>query len=278
MPLSVSIDHPAASSAVPAPASICDSTPEPETPCNPGKYRPLETPNIFPALRSAVIHGSTFIHTSASPTSKGQCRVLISSPLADTNSLIMQWILEAIKESEDVLWLYGSAGAGKSAIAQSIAEKCAKLNLLVASFFFSRASPSRNNEKFLIASIAYQLAISIPVTRSYIESAIQIDPAVFDRSLDTQIETLIIQPLENAYAVVNPADAKQWPRLIIIDGLDECHDPLIQRSIIHVLSAALLRITFPILLVASRPEPHIRHAFNTLNKSHASRHIVLDDS
>ena len=121
----------------------------------------------------------------------------------------MQWILEAIKESENVLWLYGSAGAGKSAIAQSIAEKCAELNLLIASFFFSRASPSRNNEKCLIASIAYQLAISIPATRSYIESAVQIDPAVFHRSLDTQIESLVIQPLENAYAVVNPADVKQ---------------------------------------------------------------------
>ena len=188
----------------------------------------------------------------------------------------MQWILEAI---ENVLWLYGPAGAGKSAIAQTIAEKCAQLNLLVASFFFSRASPSRNNEKYLIASIAYQLAISIPITRSYIESAIQTDPAVFHRSLDTQIKTLIIQPLERGYAIVSPADVKQWPRLIIIDGLDECHDSLIQRSIIHVLSAALVRITVPmILLVASRPEPHIRHAFNALDKSHASRHIVLDDS
>ena len=191
---------------------------------------------------------------------------------------IMQWI-EAIEESEDVLWLYGSARAGKSAIGQTIAEMCAEKDLLVASFFFSRAAQSRNNERHLLASIAYQLALSIPPTRSYIESAVQNDPAIFDRSLDTQIEMLIIRPLEKAYAVVNPVDAKQWPRLIIIDGLDECHGASIQCSIIRLLSAALLRITVPLLLlVSSRPEPGIRHAFNVLNKSHPSRHIALDDS
>ena len=33
--------------------------------------------------------------------------------------------MEAIEESEDILWLYGSAGAGKIAIAQTIAENYA---------------------------------------------------------------------------------------------------------------------------------------------------------
>ncbi|KAF8811733.1 hypothetical protein BYT27DRAFT_7221352 [Phlegmacium glaucopus] len=150
-------------------------------------------------------------------------------------------------ESEHVLQLYGSAGAGKSPIVQTIAEMCAKVGLLVASFFFSRLFQSWNNEKHLMA-----------------------DPVVFDKSLDTQIEMLIIRPLENACA--------KWPRLIVIDGLDECHGPLIQSFIIRVLSTALLRIPVPlILLIASRPEPHIQNAFNILNKDHASRHIVLDD-
>ena len=153
-----------------------------------------------------------------------------------------------------LLWLYGPAGAGKSAIAQTIAEMCANLGLIIASFFFSRASQSRNNEKRLISSVAYQLAISIPSTRSYIESAVQIDPAIFDRSLQTQIDTLIIQPLENACADVDPAVVKQWPRLIIVDGLDECDGPSIQCSIIRLLSKAFR------------------------SESHVSRHIVLDKS
>ncbi|KAF8815044.1 hypothetical protein BYT27DRAFT_7080994, partial [Phlegmacium glaucopus] len=126
---------------------------------------------------------------------------------------IMQWI-QHVKESEHVLWLSGPAEAGKSAIVQTIAGMCAKLGLLVASFFFSRSSQSRNNEKHLIAPIAYQLAFSIPATRTYFEAAIQSDPAVFDRSLDTQIETLI-RPPKNAYVVIDPAVTKEWSRLIV---------------------------------------------------------------
>ncbi|KAF8815723.1 hypothetical protein BYT27DRAFT_7192458 [Phlegmacium glaucopus] len=253
---------------------------------------------MFTRLRNTIIQGGIFVQTSAPPTSEG-FKILhaniatgafhdsgerFDAPKCHPNTRkavlaeIMQWIQD-VEESEHVLWLYGSAGAGKSAIAQTIAEMCAKWGLLVASFFFSRLSPSRNNEKHLIASIAYQLALSIPATRIYVEAAVQSDPAVFDKSLDTQIEMLIIQPLKNACAVVDPAITKKWPRLIVVDGLDECHGPLIQSSIIRVLSTALLHIPLPlILLVASRPEPHIRNAFNLLNKSQASRHIVLDDS
>ncbi|KAF8810394.1 hypothetical protein BYT27DRAFT_7186617 [Phlegmacium glaucopus] len=253
---------------------------------------------MFTGLRNTIIQGSTFVQTIAPPTSEG-FKILYANiatgafhdsgerfdaPKCHLNTRkavlaeIMQWIQD-IEESERILWLYGSAGAGKSAIAQTIAEMCAILDLLVASFFFSRSSQSRNNEKHLIASIAYQLTISIPATRTYVDAAVQSDPAVFHKSLDTQIETLIIRPLKNACAVVDPAVTKKWPRLIVIDGLDECHSPLVQSSIIHALSTALLRIPVPIiLLVASRPEPHIRNAFNRLNKSQASRHIVLDDS
>ncbi|KAF8809769.1 hypothetical protein BYT27DRAFT_7232197 [Phlegmacium glaucopus] len=253
---------------------------------------------MFTGPQSIIIQGGTFTQTTAPPISKGfdilhaniatgafhDSGERFDAPKCHPNTRkavlaeIMKWI-QIIEESGDVLWLYGSAGAGKSAIAQTIAEICAELGLLVASFFFARLIESRNNEKRLIASIAYQLALSIPATRTYIEAAVQNDPAVFHRSLDTQIETLIIRPLKNACATVDPAVAKKWPRLIVIDGLDECHGPLVQSSIIRALSTALLRIPLPlILLVASRPEPHIRKAFNILNKSQVSRHIVLDDS
>ncbi|KAF8815033.1 hypothetical protein BYT27DRAFT_7201133 [Phlegmacium glaucopus] len=260
---------------------------------------PFPAPAMFAGPRDINIQGGTFTQTTAPPTSEGfkilYANIAIGAfhdsgerfgapkchPKTRKAVLaeIMQWI-QGIEESGDVLWLSGSAGAGKSAIVQTIAEMCAKLGLLIASFFFSRASQFRNNEKHLIASIAYQLTLSIPATRTYVEAAVQSDPAIFHKSLGTQIETLIIRPLKNTCAVVHPTAMKKWPRLIVIDGLDECHDhDSVQSSIIHLLSKALLRIPLPlILLVASRPEPHIRNTFNLLNKSQASRHIVLDDS
>ena len=125
------------------------------------------------------------------------------------------------------------------------------MRLLVACFFFSGAPQSCNNDKCLIASITYQLAISIPATRPYIESAVQIGPAIFDKYLETQFETLVIHPLESAWTHVDQIDAsaKQGPRLIIIDGLDECNDTGIQRCIIRLLSAALRRVPFPLIFL-----------------------------
>ena len=89
---------------------------------------------------------------------------------------IMQWIFGSDDRDALILWLYGPAGAGKSAIMQSIAEKCATLNMLLASFFFSRSDATRNHPGMLIATIAAQIATIIPQTSTAIDCAIVRDP------------------------------------------------------------------------------------------------------
>ena len=61
-----------------------------------------------------------------------------------------------------LMWLKGSAGVGKTAIASSIAERCAGNGNLIASFFFSRFDPSRNDAGHLVATITYQMISKIP--------------------------------------------------------------------------------------------------------------------
>jgi energy-coupling factor transporter ATP-binding protein EcfA2 len=73
--------------------------------------------------------------------------------------------------SSCALWLFGPAGAGKSALAQMIAGICHGEGRLAASFFFSRPSPKRSDSTSLIATIAYQIALNIPASRSFIEDA-----------------------------------------------------------------------------------------------------------
>ncbi|KAF9442692.1 hypothetical protein P691DRAFT_618043, partial [Macrolepiota fuliginosa MF-IS2] len=48
---------------------------------------------------------------------------------------IAGWLAD---RSTNLLWLYGPAGVGKSAIAQTVAEDCRKEGWLGAAFFFSR--------------------------------------------------------------------------------------------------------------------------------------------
>ena len=54
-----------------------------------------------------------------------------------------------------LLWMQGPAGAGKSAIQQTIAERAASERILAASFFFSHEDPERDNPGKLIPTLAY---------------------------------------------------------------------------------------------------------------------------
>lgn len=117
-----------------------------------------------------------------------------------------------------IMWLYGPAGAGKSAIAQTIAEQCHTSHLLRASFFFS---PKRNNEKSLIASIAYQIALNVPLLAS---GTVDHDPVILYRSVEAQLTMLIIESLTQV-SRTGIVPSTPVSNLIVIDGLDECRDP-----------------------------------------------------
>ena len=193
---------------------------------------------------------------------------------------IMDWILGLGVDDQNavILWMYGPAGAGKSAIAHDIAHRCNLQKLLLASFSFSRSDSTRSNTKSLIATISYQVAISIPGTREKIVSTIERDPLILTRSLEAQVISLIVEPLRE------PVDAGYFSAptsqcLIIIDGLDECDTPVMQRSILQVISRIFHDYRLPLLVfVASRPERHITHTFTTriLPKFHTT--LALDDT
>ncbi|EEC00077.1 hypothetical protein MPER_00059, partial [Moniliophthora perniciosa FA553] len=120
---------------------------------------------------------------------------------------------------ERCFWLYGPAGAGKSAIAQTIAEAGQQEGYLVSSFFFSRGDPNRNTAKYLFLSIAYGLAKSIPELQEPIAWAIKKNPALLRQvSLDEQFQKLVVEPCNMLVQLRH-----RHPWLIVIDGLDECY-------------------------------------------------------
>ncbi|KAF8156071.1 hypothetical protein B0H34DRAFT_716045 [Crassisporium funariophilum] len=191
--------------------------------------------------------------------------------------VIMNWV-EVVEKTCFILWVYGPAGAGKSAIAQTIAEYYYGLRILAGSFFFSRTAPGRNDSGRLVATLAYQLVTMIPDMRSHVESALEHDPMVLTRSLEAQMGALIIGPLNHTFpkgrADLKAPDA----RLVIIDGLDECLDHGAQRYILKVIHATVGRLSVPLsFLVFSRPEQQIRDTFNTQGMSAITTSLVLDE-
>jgi len=175
------------------------------------------------------------------------------------------------------MWLYGAAGAGKSAIAHTLAEICETCGWLVASFFFWKTAGERNNANRFVATIAHQIALSIPASRELIAAAVDYNPFSFKQSVDVQLNKLIIDPLEQLFSAGLISDIS--PLVIIIDGLDECQGGDVQSSIVKSLVAAFhpssLRIR---ILIASRPEVHLQSTFNpTSMQPHLSRLALSDE-
>ena len=198
-----------------------------------------------------------------------------------TRRAVLKKIMDWVKNPNKValfLWLYGPAGAGKSAIAQTIAELLEKAGLLAAAFFFSRNVAGRNDKTRLVATLVYQLVKSIPEIRAHVLGAVERDLALFSYSIEAQIQALIVKPL-NAAAneeALTPMLLSR-PRLIILDGLDECSTTSAQSQIVNALSTAAKHLHIPLFfIIASRPEQDIRQSFNGLGSRSFS--IALDDT
>jgi len=229
----------------------------------------------FELLQKAVASGA--FHDAGDALDPPKCHPNTRTAVINR---IMDWILGLGAEDQNavILWFYGPAGAGKSAIAHNIADRCELESLLLASFFFSRSDPARSNSKSLIATISYQIAINIPGTREKVVTAIERDPLILSRSLETQVAILIVEPLREPLEA-GYFNAPTSRRLIIIDGLDECDPPAVQCSILEVISRLFRDYRLPLLVfIASRPERHLTHCFSTGSLPEFHTTLALDNT
>ena len=189
----------------------------------------------------------------------------------------MDWIVDIDRQTR-FLWLYGPAGAGKSAIEQTIAELCHQKNYLAASFFFSRSFSDRNKKTFLITTIVHQLIVSIPEIREHVGNALYNNSSMLTRSLEAQMDALVVEPLEAAASCCGVDFMNHRPKVIVLDGLDECGDPESQRYILKVLTNSINKQSIPFsFILASRPEQHILEVFDAKLLSSLATRLVLDD-
>jgi len=190
--------------------------------------------------------------------------------VAVINKLI-SWIRREMDFDALILWLYGAAGAGKSAIAHTLAEICEKYGYLLATFFFWKTAAERNDVSRFVTTIAYQVARAIPASRRLIENAVDADPMIFKQSVDIQLAKLIIEPMQRLHST--GFDFKDSPFVIIIDGLDECEGKDIQSGLVKSLVAAFCHSPLRIrILIASRPEVYLHSTFNLSSlQPHLSR-------
>ena len=177
------------------------------------------------------------------------CLTGTRKPILDA---VETWMTGSMEGSENraIFLLNGLAGTGKSAIAQTVAERMFAESLLGASFFCSRASEDRSNIHLIFPTLAYQLALKYPNLRSALVALLRSDPSIpFQQSLERQMRELIVGPFQQR--------PEAGPIFIVIDGLDECKDDEPESSVLLALGKWLPKIPGIKIFITSRPEKHI---------------------
>ncbi|KAJ7137965.1 hypothetical protein C8R44DRAFT_695208 [Mycena epipterygia] len=165
-----------------------------------------------------------------------------------------EWAI-ADDSPRSIRWLHGPAGAGKSAIMQTLCQRLQEANRLGGSFFFKRGHTTQGNAKVLFATLAYQLALHNRDLTGTILRGVEKDSTIVGRHMDVQLRKLIIEPCRLL------TDAA--PLILLIDGLDECEDDNSHLEVLRLLRHAACEYLRRFrILIASRPEPHIRETFD----------------
>jgi hypothetical protein len=174
---------------------------------------------------------------------------------------IMDWMNDR-EGPQRLLCMTGAAGAGKSALQQTVAERCADSGILGVAFFFSAQDPTRNDLSRIVPTIAFQLGQHDPALQDYMSRAIEKDPPIFKRTVRTQMDTLIVRPFKQL-CVTRGFDPGSFPHAMLIDGLDECSGEEKQADLLCTIRDCLLDNDLPFrIFIASRPEWAIRSALS----------------
>ncbi|KAF4618509.1 hypothetical protein D9613_009764 [Agrocybe pediades] len=243
--------------------------------------------NHIYTVRSGERAGYTRLVENVAPTALHDSGHVVDPPKCHPNTrvaiiqTVIDWALGTTVDDDEIngkliMWLRGSAGAGKSAIARSVAERCSKEGLLLGTFFFGAADPTRNHVGRLVATLAYQMCIVLPGFRDIVTALIEEDPLIFSRALSAQYNTLVIRPLSIIFS--NHSGSTHVPCLIIIDGLDECSANIdSQRALLFTLQEDTTPTTPIRFLVCSRPESQLNSAFGLPRMMNVVHKIFLDD-
>jgi energy-coupling factor transporter ATP-binding protein EcfA2 len=166
---------------------------------------------------------------------------------------------------ENIFWLTGMAGTGKSTIARSLARIFHQEGRLGASFFFKRGGGDRGNDSRLCMTLAAQLALNIPILSREMTAA---RDNKSHASLESQFKTLICEPLRHTAATISQFSTN----IILIDALDECKSEDLKKlpkllAEVGELTARRIRI-----FVTSRPELPIILGFKDTADIHYTSH------
>ncbi|KLO06766.1 hypothetical protein SCHPADRAFT_860990, partial [Schizopora paradoxa] len=182
---------------------------------------------------------------------------------------IQEWASRDDESGEQIFWLSGLAGIGKSTIAMSVAKWASSNNILGASFFFARDVAELSDAASVFTTLAWQLAQHDSQYKRALYEKLRCDSDITSKTLATQFQGLVESPLSGL-------DRKR-PIVVVLDALDECSSETDVKELLRIFlgmrtsKGVRLRI-----LITSRPEPHIRFMFSTSMGTSLSKFVLHD--
>ncbi|KAG1788006.1 uncharacterized protein HD556DRAFT_1276741 [Suillus plorans] len=209
--------------------------------------------------------------------------------LKGTRVDLLKYIHELLDnpDKNQLIWLHGTAGVGKSAVAYTVSETMKGMKVtektnvekrLAGTFFFSRKHTKRCTAGYFFATLVYQLATNFPSIRKDVSRAIRNNPALLDPDTPVcdQMEKLFLQPLRGLHLRLRGCQ----PLIFVVDALDECTSEPELTDLILSLAQALREPDLPVthILLTSRLESHIYKAFQNAEVCPLVREIPVKTS
>ena len=207
---------------------------------------------------------------------------LRESCMEGTRTTILQEIEKEIKNvnGPNVIWIRGSPGVGKSALAASIANQLVDQKRHVISFRFDRTE-STITTSTLWRTVACDLARMFPSLRQHLAQG---DLGQNSSDIDRLFKSVVEVPLS---ALVDTIPREELP-VIVIDALDECgglrHDALGKKdfqNLLHTLKRWIQvdHLKKLKLVITSRPEDCITFPDSiSIHDIPSGRGVKLEDS
>ncbi|KZP03316.1 hypothetical protein FIBSPDRAFT_1055355, partial [Athelia psychrophila] len=182
---------------------------------------------------TALLEDTTLDRLGSSGVDLGSLPCCLLGTRHDDINDILEWASNPSQgDSRNVLWLYGVAGIGKSAVAATVATHFSKMGRLGAFVAFDRAFPEQSQASTAVKALARQLAEHDGRLRALITETIKdcTKGSVLRASPSEQFDRLIVQTL-----ALIPALAGEGPIVIVLDGLYECGQPDDWASLLELL-------------------------------------------
>ena len=184
---------------------------------------------------------------------------------------IVDWINNTDTATPRICWLYGQAGKGKSAIAQTIALHAHNVGMLGVCFCFSRVRQHEELHMKLFPTIAHDLAGRNFRLRLLLDEVVSKNYSSTKRpNIVEEWQMLILEPLSRLEGSFT------GNVVVVIDALDESGTERTRAAILHVLATYGAELPANIrILLTSRPLLDIKEALNIDQHSILAR--SLDD-